>query len=677
MIFIFHKRSLAGMREHLTVDLKNFVNPLRQKDEARFEAFNDGYGAMVVHKQIVAENVRIEEVEGGIRVTATHNGRNEKNEVVLADAKRVTFLEGTCTGLDLPHNWRGYDKVELTITNGSKPLTIEGIIVGTRGRIIDRRDLDPKQTVTLVMDAGDVPLIQGKHPPYEPNALRIAVLWDGPHEERDFTINTIAMLPRHSEDVRPCVDRFGQRITARWPEKISSEEELKAAIDVENAELEKMSPPSDRSRFGGWTGGPRWEARGFFGVHRDENGRWWYVDPEGYPFWSVGTTGVRYSDNTNPKDREELFEELPPREGPFAEVWDESGCVQFYLWNLLRKWGNPEAWRDHVLKRLKKWGYNTIANWSAPLMLDQQEIAHVRTLNTKGPPEVMCSKSFYDVFDPRWEHWFSRECARLAAPYKDNPWIIGYFVDNEKKWMRMKLLDASADCAVRDQWVNLVKERYDSVDSFNTAAGLSLESWDAVATMRDEDLPYEGVSQDLRRELEDRYTERYFSEVRRILKAADPNHLYLGCRFVKMHPRDEIIRTAGKYVDVMSVNSYSLVPDRGRFQHWYDLSQKPIQIGEHQLAMYGTRQHPPTWPAFTENERREWYPKYDLTFASMPFSVGSHWFQWADQCITGRPSNGENQMIGLVDITDQPHPEMVEAVRDIASKVYDRHASSK
>lgn len=666
------------MRERVDINLASLVDPSGQKDEARFEAFNDGYGDMVVRTQVVKENVRVEEVSGGVRVVATHNGRDTGALGGFVDAPRKTFLEGTCSGLDLPANWRGYEKVEIAVTNGAKPLTIECMIVGTRGRILDRRDLAPSESATFVLDAGDVPLIQGKHPPFEPNGIRIAVLWEGSHEERDFTINAVTMLPRKQDGVRPCVDRFGQRITGRWPGKVSSEEELRAAIERESAELEAMTPPADRSRYGGWTAGPRMEAGGFFRVQQDEEGRWWYVDPEGYPFWSVGSTGIRFSDNTDPKGREELFAELPPPEGPDAVAWDDTGCLRYHCWNLVRKWGSLEAWRDHVLKRLTKWGYNTVANWSTdPLMLEQRQVAHVRALNTKGPAETRCGSSFFDVFDPRWERWFTEECARRCAPHKDNPWIIGYFVDNEKSWDRMRLLDAGADCAIRDRWLALVKERYESPGAFGDAAGVPVDSWEAVRLLRDEQLPHEGAAQQLRRELENRYTERYFAEVRRILKAADPNHLYMGCRYVQKPPRDEIIRIAGRHVDVMSVNCYSLVPDRSRFQHWYDLSQRPIQIGEHQLAMFGERQHPPTWTAFTEEERREWYPNYDRTLARMPFGIGSHWFQWVDQCITGRPSNGENQMIGVVDVTDQPHPEMVDAIREITANIYDWHAASR
>ena len=54
-----------------------------------------------------------------------------------------------------------------------------------------------------------------------------------------------------------------------------------------------------------------------------------------------------------------------------------------------------------------------------------------------------------------------------------------------------------------------------------------------------------------------------------------------------------------------------------------------------------------------------------------PRFVGTHWFQWQDQPLTGR-SDGENYQIGFVTITDAPYPELVEAARDVAKGMYRR-----
>jgi len=53
--------------------------------------------------------------------------------------------------------------------------------------------------------------------------------------------------------------------------------------------------------------------------------------------------------------------------------------------------------------------------------------------------------------------------------------------------------------------------------------------------------------------------------------------------------------------------------------------------------------------------------------------IGTHWFQYRAQAITGR-GDGENYQIGLVGITDTPYPETIEtieAVRKIGYQLYE------
>jgi hypothetical protein len=42
--------------------------------------------------------------------------------------------------------------------------------------------------------------------------------------------------------------------------------------------------------------------------------------------------------------------------------------------------------------------------------------------------------------------------------------------------------------------------------------------------------------------------------------------------------------------------------------------------------------------------------------------VGTHWFEWIDEPSTGR-FDGENYNIGLVDVTDQPYRELIDAAK--------------
>ena len=62
--------------------------------------------------------------------------------------------------------------------------------------------------------------------------------------------------------------------------------------------------------------------------------------------------------------------------------------------------------------------------------------------------------------------------------------------------------------------------------------------------------------------------------------------------------------------------------------------------------------------------------------AAHPAVIGTHWFQWIDQPATGR-SDGENYNIGLVDVTDRPYREMVEALRETHRRLFKIHSGQE
>jgi len=57
---------------------------------------------------------------------------------------------------------------------------------------------------------------------------------------------------------------------------------------------------------------------------------------------------------------------------------------------------------------------------------------------------------------------------------------------------------------------------------------------------------------------------------------------------------------------------------------------------------------------------------------ALPYFLGAHWFQWQDQPVLGR-MDGENYNIGLVDVTNRPYPELVQALKTTHKVLYDVH----
>lgn len=645
--------------------------PLEEAAISRFEAFQAGGGGKVLREARSVQNLDVAmSAEGNLVLSVAGKGE----------------IEAVPTVLELPENWEGLGVLEMDASaTGNVRVTLAA--VGARCWLGEEVRMGKADTVRLSLD--DFPLAAGNQPLYRASAIRLHVMGEG-----RLTVHRIRMLPREGPPP-PVVDAFGQRRSQSWPGKVLSEEDLEASRVREEETFTRCPSFPGRSRFGGWTEGPRFEATGFFRTE-NQSGRWWLVDPEGHPFWSIGTTGVRvcmHNDATRttappfpmreePDDvttsvanRDFLFAQLPRKAGDEGKTWVEEDGVSFYTWNVLRKYGSFENWRDHVVRRFRSLGFTTFGNWSAAIMLDQTEISHTRTLRTTGPGAPLATHRFADVFSTEWQEWFDRACANEASPHRENPWLLGYFIDNEQSWHNARFVDAAADTATKRAFVEYLRLRFQGrIETMNTDWGTSFRDWAAVARSKSEDFP--SVAESVLRGFDDVYAEEYFRQVRRILKRHDPNHLYLGCRFVRRHPADGIMQAAGRYCDVLTVNCYSMLPDRAEFQKWHDESGRPVLIGEHHLPLATPRQLPPLYQAFRPAQRRIFYPEFVESFLQMPFSVGSHWFQHSDQPLTGRYSDGENQPVGFVDITDQPHPELAEAARDLAPRLYPMHASS-
>ena len=76
-----------------------------------------------------------------------------------------------------------------------------------------------------------------------------------------------------------------------------------------------------------------------------------------------------------------------------------------------------------------------------------------------------------------------------------------------------------------------------------------------------------------------------------------------------------------------------------------------------------------TWAADAGNQA-EVVQAYLSDALDHPNFVGAHWFQWADQPVTGRP-DGENFGVGLVTLVDRPVKTLNDALRKASRELYD------
>jgi len=512
-----------------------------------------------------------------------------------------------------------------------------------------------------------------------------------------FEIGTIraggAVTILDAKTFLPFIDEFGQFIHVDWPGKTHSSDELASHSRAEQEDLAAHSGPADRNQYGGWTAGPKLKATGFFRVEKYQ-GKWWLVDPEGRLFWSHGADCVRAESSTPVSDRERYFRDLPGSESPFAPFygtanWAPHGYYQdhspyktydFSQANLLRKYGRQwsQTFAEITHRRLKSWGMNTIANWSASDIYLMRKTPYVCTISynsrTLEGSEGYWGK-FYDVFDPSFRDAMKERLASEKGKSIGDPWCIGYFVHNEIAWgdevsLAVATLVSPAGQPAKKVFLEDLKAKYATIDKLNAAWGTQYATWDALLESRE--------APDKKKAWADltafytRIAETYFKTIRDELKAVAPNQLYMGCRFAWVNDRAAL--AAAKFCDIVGYNRYSYsVAD----QRLPDEIDKPIIIGEfHFGALDRGMFHTGLKATKDQDDRAAKYKDYVQGALRNPYIVGTHWFQYKDQATTGR-GDGENYQIGLVDICDTPYPEIVRACREVGYNLYEYRLQAK
>ncbi|ANH96989.1 beta-agarase [Pseudomonas koreensis] len=523
------------------------------------------------------------------------------------------------------------------------------------------------------------------------------------------------------------VDAYGQSTRSKWPEKISSDEQLKSAAAKEEQQLKTWLSEREKSsldKFGGWSKGPAFKASGFFRTEK-RDGRWYLVTPEGHPFYSLGVNTVSPEVNqTYVAGREWMFESLPKADEPLASHFGEgdnrggNGADQgrgynagrwydFYAANLQRLYGEPcaaqaktaaaaeppsaapckatvdeQKWATHTLDRLQAWGFNTVGNWSADSLSDAARVPYTLPLSIVGDYASISTGNDWwggmpDPFDPRFAMATERAVAIAARDHRDDPWLIGYYADNELAWagpgddpksryaLAYGTLKLTTDVPAKRAFLKQLRDKYRNQEGLSKAWGIELPAWELmedpgfVPPVPNPEHPE--IENDFKY-FQKVFADTYFKTISDSLKWHAPNQLLLGGRFATSTP--EAVASCAQYCDVLSFNMYTLKPQDG-----YDFAalralDKPVLITEFN---FGSSDRGPFWGGVTqlarEEDRGPAYANFLKQALSEPSIVGVHWFQYLDQPVTGRLLDGENGHFGLVGVTDLPYQGFVEAVR--------------
>jgi hypothetical protein len=388
----------------------------------------------------------------------------------------------------------------------------------------------------------------------------------------------------------------------------------------------------------------------------------WLVTPCGERFFSVGVNAL---------------------EGGYPKRFLDGRIA--YHWGTF--YPDLEAWAQIARQRLLDWGFNTAGGWSLhPLMFPSPTTPYL---------ELGRSSRFhwYDPLHPSTAERMRALARRLVAPYKGNPYRIGYFTDNEVGWWNGALfiyyLQQPATNHTKQRLLALLRDHYGDdwgrfTRDFVPPPGIA--SFQHL-------LHNKGSSPQLRpggegirviRQWTGVIAGHYYRLAHDAIREADPDALILGDR-LPIYYDPVAVRAMVPYVDVISTNYNVDSSDGWIARYFFDglrqlAPDKPVLISEWFFAAdenrSGNRNKGHLMTVRTQAERARGAMAAAARFAREPQIVGTHWFQYYDHPKGGR-DDGEDYNFGLVDIEDRPYEELVDAFSRVNPRLGEMHRQTQ
>jgi agarase len=475
------------------------------------------------------------------------------------------------------------------------------------------------------------------------------------------------------------------------------------------------------------------EATGFF--HTQEiDGVWWLIDPEGKAFLSKGVNHVAYRGDHAPSLGYSPYNRAVEAKYGSASAWGEAAANNLRSWgfNTMGSWCDQAAlaqgmpytlilsigersggdWQRGVFPDVFADGFREVAEgvaerdcaprhddplllgyfsdnelkWRADWRSSRGLFADFWNLASDAPGRQKAEafiEGYYDGdierLNAAWDTEFA-DWAALKAVTSLND--LGPHVEEAQEALRRNRL---VGMITPEQALGYLKIRYGTIDEFNAVeipefgkkAGTSYASFEEVT--RGLAVPPFG---EVLREVEDAFSgvvaEQYFKVVAEVIRKHDPNHLLLGCRFAGYAPA-AVLQGVKDNVDVVSYNHYGPLPPRTTLREIHEITGKPVLLTEFSFKAMDSglpNSRGAGVPVATQQDRADGFDRYVTALMQLPFAVGFHWFEYADEPAEGR-FDGENSNYGLVNIKDEPWETLTQRMTAVNARLESVHGADR
>ncbi len=375
------------------------------------------------------------------------------------------------------------------------------------------------------------------------------------------------------------------------------------------------------------------KATGYFYTTKI-NGRWFVIDPLGYPYIIIGLSLIDYSLNGSKTQAQ----------------------------NALNKYKTYDNWAIEITKEVRDgFGFNSTFNPRAEITKVDGGLPYVKAVTgvmtnyalAKNGTAKAIENNVMPVFDPEFVEYTDYNIGKSVANYVNDPKVIGYTADNE----------LPVDFNMLDNALTITHKN--PVNHYTYAC-----AWTWFVNMTGKESPtYDDITDELRDLFRGFVYDRYFYVVSNAFDKADPNHMYMGCKFLP-YVKDSkwIFAFASQYVDVVTINWYFCwEPESDVLYNIEKYGDTPIMISEFYTkagdatitSEEGSAKLANTsgagWYVETQTDRADFYDTFIIKLLESNIGVGWQWFHYMDNDpnsgTTDKTSVNSNKGICRSDLT--------------------------
>lgn len=408
--------------------------------------------------------------------------------------------------------------------------------------------------------------------------------------------------------------------------------------------------------------------QGFFRLAVVE-GIWWFINPEGKKFISLGVNHIEPVLLCSENNRE-LF-------------------VKKYGEDLIGPTGHPnnkgnaaKRWLNDSVKQIKQWGFNSLGMHNPIPQSTMPYVAKFRVAKIDGA--VGRNKKYMDPFDPSTKSKIDQFAQVWSEKFKNDRMILGVSFNDMPEWNSSPgkihawvryCMELGADSPGKQRWVKVLRENYPDIDSAARAYGIEASRWDDFLSKTSWPVPSQPmqVFYDVQTFLP-LIADSWYRVVTDSIKRYDQNHLILGDKFVGNRDLplwlDPILK---KYFDVVYIQwydyAYNQIP---RLKELYEDTGKPILLGDSSFS--SPNQNVPNPKGVHVKSQREVgnaYFDYLQAIMAEPYIIGWHYCGF----IEGSPDLTKFHRFfsiqnGLLQPDGTPYQEAIARVSEANSRAY-------